>query len=249
MIRKVYPDEGSTVDSGASTSSSPADASGDIVGVLSGSPEKVGGSGCSSDGDVVVLTVWKKSLLFSCNGFTVFDGRGNLVFRVDNYVSGNKSEIVLMDADGKPLLTIRRKRLSLGEIWLMYEGETSSKNPIFSVRRHVTFLNSKTLAHVTSGNNSGSGGETSPSSSPRRKNNVLFEIQGSYAQRSVSVYDNQRRCVVEIRRKEAAAAGGIVLGVDVFRMIVRRSYVDTSFAMGLVIVLDQMFESSRRLSP
>jgi hypothetical protein len=59
----------------------------------------------------VVLTVWKKSLLFNCHGFTVYDGRGNLVFRVDNYMatSGNNGEIVLMDAAGKPLLTIRRK--------------------------------------------------------------------------------------------------------------------------------------------
>lgn len=56
-----------------------------------------------------VLTVWKKSLLFNCNGFTVFDGKGDLVFRVDNYMEGNKGEILLMDATGKPLLTIRRK--------------------------------------------------------------------------------------------------------------------------------------------
>lgn len=56
-----------------------------------------------------VLTVWRKSLLLSCNGFTVFDCKGNLVFRVDNYVAGHRGEIVLMDASGKPLLTIRRK--------------------------------------------------------------------------------------------------------------------------------------------
>lgn len=63
------------------------------------------------EADEVVLTVWKKSLLFNCNGFTVFDGKGNLLFRVDNYMaaSGSNGEIVLMDATGKPLLTIRRK--------------------------------------------------------------------------------------------------------------------------------------------
>lgn len=56
-----------------------------------------------------VLTVWRKSLLFNGNGFAVFDANGNLVFRVDNYASGSKAEVVLMDAAGKPLLTIRRK--------------------------------------------------------------------------------------------------------------------------------------------
>lgn len=56
-----------------------------------------------------VLTVWKKSLLLNCKGYTVFDCKGNLVFRVDNYLAGHKGEIVLMDAAGKPLLTIRHK--------------------------------------------------------------------------------------------------------------------------------------------
>lgn len=57
----------------------------------------------------LVLTVWKKSLLFNCDGFTVFDANGDLVFRVDNYISGSKGEIILMDASGNSLLTIRRK--------------------------------------------------------------------------------------------------------------------------------------------
>ncbi|MFS7897097.1 putative tubby-like protein [Helianthus anomalus] len=57
----------------------------------------------------LVLTVWKKSLLFNCYGFTVFDPNGDLVFRVDNYTAGTKAEIVLMDASGHSLLTIRRK--------------------------------------------------------------------------------------------------------------------------------------------
>lgn len=56
------------------------------------------------------LTVWRKSLLFNCSGFTVFDSRGNLVYRVDKYSkSGSQGEIVLMDAAGKPCLTLRRK--------------------------------------------------------------------------------------------------------------------------------------------
>lgn len=59
--------------------------------------------------DPEVLTVWRKSLLFNCNGFTVFDATGNLVFRVDNYASEYRGEIVLMDSCGNSVLTIRRK--------------------------------------------------------------------------------------------------------------------------------------------
>lgn len=65
--------------------------------------------GATREDGAAVLTVWRKSLLFSCNGFTVFDAEGNLVFRVDIYGSGSAGELVLMDASGKPLLTARRK--------------------------------------------------------------------------------------------------------------------------------------------
>ncbi|KAM0047826.1 putative tubby-like protein [Helianthus debilis subsp. tardiflorus] len=162
-----------------------------------------------------VFTVWKKSLLFGCDGFTVYNSNGNLAFRVDNYfVKGNR-EIVLMDASGRSLHTIRRKC-----------------NPRFSVTRHVNVLNTKSLAYVSTSKN-------------RNKRNVIYEIQGSYAHKSCMVYDDKRRCVAEIRRKEAK--GGVALGGDVFALVVQPS-IDPTIAMVLVIVLDQMFDSSRRFS-
>ena len=57
----------------------------------------------------IALTVWKKSLVFGWNGFTVFNSSGNLMFRVDNYPSDPKDELLLMDAAGRALLTMRRK--------------------------------------------------------------------------------------------------------------------------------------------
>ncbi|XP_022753772.1 protein LURP-one-related 8-like [Durio zibethinus] len=178
-----------------------------------------------------VLTVWKKSLLFNCNGFTVFDVKGDLVFRVDNYMEGNKVEILLMDANGKPLLTIRRKKMSLGDNWLVYEGETSV-NPRLSVRKSVNILNNKCLAYVIPGN------------SDSRNNNIMYEIEGSYSQRCCAVFDGKRRLVAAIKRKEAV--GGVAFGTDVFRLIVQPDSIRTDFTMALVIILDQMFGSSRR---
>lgn len=187
----------------------------------------------------VVLTVWKKSLLFSCDGFTVFDPKGNLVYRVDNYAAGNKAEVVLMDAAGHSLLTIRRKRLSLIDSWLIYDGETTV-NPRYSATKHVNFnfMNAKSLAHVTT-----------TTGSPRKNGNkksVAYEIEGSYSQRCCVVYDDKRRRVAEIKRKEAV--GGVAFGGDVFRLVVQPE-TDPAVAMALVILLDQMFGgSSRRFS-
>jgi len=56
-------------------------------------------------------TVLKTSLFFSGDGFTVYDSHGQLVFRVDSYGPDSRDldELVLMDPDGRCLLTVRRK--------------------------------------------------------------------------------------------------------------------------------------------
>ncbi|XP_047306879.1 protein LURP-one-related 8-like [Impatiens glandulifera] len=180
-----------------------------------------------------ILTVWKKSLLFNSDGFTVFDGKGNLLFRVDDYGSG---DIVLMDASGKSIFTIRRKRLSLIENWMVYEGEKTT-NPILSMKKQVNFFMGKStrscLAQVSL---VGKGDEQ-----------LVFEIEGSYAKRCCVVYDDKRRPVAEICRKEAAV-GGVNMGLDVFRLVIDVVMMDPSVAMALVILLDQMFDSPKTLT-
>lgn len=62
-----------------------------------------------------VLTVWKKSSMSfqGTDGFTVFDHRGRLVFRVDNYTRKSWSAasggggLLLMDGTGKALLKLK----------------------------------------------------------------------------------------------------------------------------------------------
>lgn len=133
---------------------------------------------------------------------------------------------------------IQLQRLSLADNWVVYGGETAD-GPIYSVRKHVSLLNSKSLAHVTSLRASGEKGS---------KNAKIYEIEGSYANRSCVMYDDIRRRVAEIKRKEAAA-GGVVFGKDVFRLIVQPE-IDPSVAMAMVILLEQMFGggSSKRFS-
>ena len=119
---------------------------------------------------------------------------------------------------------------------MVYDGETAA-NPRFHVRKQATLMSSKSLARVSGGCAAAGGGGG---------RNAMYEIEGSYSQRSCAVYDGTRRCVAEIKRKEAAAAG-VALGVDVFRLIIQPE-MDTPVAMALVILLDQMFGSSKRLS-
>lgn len=58
------------------------------------------------------LTVWKRSSMSfqGTDGFTVFDDRGILTYRVDNYSRKNccvRGGLVLMDGVGRALLTLK----------------------------------------------------------------------------------------------------------------------------------------------
>ncbi|KAL5204724.1 hypothetical protein ABZP36_009595 [Zizania latifolia] len=170
----------------------------------------------------VVLTVWRKSLLFNCHGFTVFDAKGNLAFRVDCYASSaRRAEVVLMDVAGKPLLTIRRKRLSLTDHWVIYDGDGDSTAPLLSVRRHVGLIRaSKALAHVTPLSSS------LPLPEP-------YVVDGSYGRRACAVRDARGEAVAEVRRKES-------VGDDVFRLVAEPR-LGAPLAMAIVIAIDEMF--------
>lgn len=113
--------------------------------------------------------------------------------------------------------------MSLADSWVVYEGETGV-NPRFCARKQMNLLKSKCLARVVEAMGMG-----------------VYEIEGCYGKRCCAVYDEKRRIVAEIKRKEAA--GGLSFGTDVFRLIVQPQ-IDTTLAMALLVLLDQMFGSS-----
>ncbi|KAG9455781.1 hypothetical protein H6P81_000289 [Aristolochia fimbriata] len=173
------------------------------------------------------LTVMKTSLFFAGDGFTVYDCKGELVFRVDSYGPDwrDKDEIVLMDGSGKCLLTVRRKRPSLHQRWEGFLGERSDgQKPIFSVRRSSIIGRSGVTVEVY-GTTSGPLTEE-------------YQIEGSFAHRCCTFYNSSRDPVAEIKRKVAASAN-VVLDKDVFLLCVKPGF-DGAFAMGLVLVLDQI---------
>ncbi|XP_074312643.1 protein LURP-one-related 5-like [Silene latifolia] len=180
-----------------------------------------GGFTCEKD---TILTVCKTSLFFTGDGFTVYDCHGQLVFRVDSYGPDwrDREELVLMDASGHCLLTVRRKRPSLHNRWEGYLGErTEGSKPIFSVKRASIIGRSGVTVEMYE-----NAGEE-------------YQIEGSFTHRSCTIYDASSREVMgEIRRKVDASAN-VVLGKDVFSLIVKPGF-DAAFAMGLVLVLDQI---------
>ncbi|EEE64150.1 hypothetical protein OsJ_18982 [Oryza sativa Japonica Group] len=186
-------------------------------------------------GGDVVLTVWRKSLLFNCRGFTVFDASGDLVYRVDSYAADSRAEVVLMDAAGVPVLTVRRKKaigsqLGLGgDQWLVHPGEETRLPPLYAVKRTPQYVRGggsvKTMAHfapcgLALGARGGGGYEILKALYLRRSCPGLRPRGGAPV-------------VAEVQAKEA-------VGTDVFRLVVRPG-MEVSVAMAVVLALEQMF--------
>ncbi|WVZ98976.1 hypothetical protein U9M48_044343 [Paspalum notatum var. saurae] len=204
------------------------------VAVLSLGGQPAAAPAAPADEEPVTLTVWRKSLLFNCRGFTVFDASGNLVYRVDTYASDSLAEVVLMDAAGRPVLTVRRRKfigLGLGaDQWLVYLGEETRRlPPLYAVKRAAHYMRGggggKSMAHVAPCPAGAAGAA--------KTGGGRLEVEGSYLRRCCTVYDERRRAVAEVRPKEA-------VGSDVFRLVVQPG-MEVSLAMAVVLALDQMF--------
>ncbi|KAG8388272.1 hypothetical protein BUALT_Bualt02G0108400 [Buddleja alternifolia] len=175
-------------------------------------------------GEETHLTVLKTSLFFPGDGFTAYDSKGVRAFRVDSYGpdSGDAGELVLVDASGRCILTVRRKRPSLHQRWEGFAGERSGQKPLFSVRRSSMI------------GRSGSGMTVEVYSNPRAE----YQIEGSFGCRKCTILNAEKEVVAEISRKVVSFTN-VMLEKDVFVLSVKAGF-DGAFAMGLVLVLDQI---------
>ncbi|KAI3463413.1 hypothetical protein Pfo_020076 [Paulownia fortunei] len=135
-----------------------------------------------------------------------------------------------MDAAGRCILNVRRKRPSLHQRWEGFVGERSGQKPLFSVRRSSIIGRSSMAVEVYS--------------NPGEE----YQIEGSFACRKCTIFNAEKEAVAEIRRKVDAYAN-IVLGKEVFLLSLKPGF-DAAFAMGLVLILDQVqgadYEHARR---
>ena len=95
------------------------------------------------------------------------------------------------------------------------------QKPIFSVRRS-SIIGRSSMTVEMYGNTAGD----------------EYQIEGSFAQRCCTIFNGEKESVAEIKRKVDSSTN-VVLGKDVFSLILKPGF-DAAFAMGLVLVLDQI---------
>ncbi|XP_070013921.1 protein LURP-one-related 11-like [Nicotiana sylvestris] len=77
------------------------------------------------------FTIWMKSLVFHGNGCTVFNSKGEIVFKVDNYQETNSNEVFLVDLYGQVLFSIKKEKLRLFGRWNGYSSGGFKGKPWF----------------------------------------------------------------------------------------------------------------------
>ncbi|XP_057971633.1 protein LURP-one-related 5-like [Malania oleifera] len=195
-----------------------------------------------------VFTVWKKSSMSfeGTDGFTVFDDRGGLAFRVDNYsrkntgFSASASLVVLMDGSGKPLLTLKPQRLSMQQQWSGYRGEDGCRKSnapnlkLFSMRRPWRTRrdnNVSTEAEIFM---------ERPGKSSRCPTRPDFRVDGSFRKRNCSIIRVQTgEVVARIARKKVNTKTPVVLSDEVFSLSVEAGC-ESELVMAFVVALDRI---------
>ncbi|XP_024005982.1 uncharacterized protein LOC18010522 [Eutrema salsugineum] len=148
------------------------------------------------------FTIWMRSLVFHSKGCTVFDSKGNLIYRVDNYNSKSCGEVYFMDLYGQVLFTLRQKKLGL---FKSCEGYNST-GARFQIRKNFKI-------------------------SPRGSSSSYKIVMGSSRDDKQSCYkivnhgsvfaieDGSGRLMAEVRKKQSNIKG-LDFGEDVLTMVV-----------------------------
>ncbi|XP_021829028.1 protein LURP-one-related 5-like [Prunus avium] len=182
------------------------------------------------------LTVWKRSSMSfqGTDGFTVFDDRGILTFRVDNYSRKNccvRGGLVLMDGVGRALLTLKPQMLSMQDQWNAYRGEDGcGKSPkssrVFAMRSGSGLFgssNKSEAAEVFMG--------------AHATGTPDFRIEGCFGRRNCKIRSRSGQLVASVARKRVNST--VLLDNDVFNLVVQPGF-DLDLIMGFVIILDRI---------
>lgn len=196
-----------------------------------------------------VLTVWKRSSMSfqGTDGFTVFDDRGSLVFRVDNYTRKSWSVggggLLLMDGSGKALLTLKPQYLlRMQHQWIAYKGDEDEaacqSSKVFTMRRPPSSLISSRRSRQCPCEAQvflGGGGE---SLMTMRKQPADFISEGYFRRRNckISVAETGQ-VVASVSRKRINTT--LLLNDDVFTLTVQPGF-DPAQVMAFIVILDRI---------
>ncbi|GMH04138.1 hypothetical protein Nepgr_005977 [Nepenthes gracilis] len=186
---------------------------------------------CSSS--QMMLAVRRRPHVVSGGGFVVTDCSQKVVFMADGCgIVGKPGELILRDGDGNALLLISRKALSMRKQWNGYAYDYEGLQKIvFCVTELSSFLSRNTPIRISVDLSRGCGRDWN------------FEIRGYFPERNCSIVDRQGNAIAQIGVKEEV--GKVTRSKDLYHVVVKPR-VDQAFVLGVVAVLDYIYDESTR---
>ncbi|XP_068662362.1 protein LURP-one-related 11-like [Aristolochia californica] len=171
------------------------------------------------------FTIWMKSLVFHGSGCTVFDSKGEIIYRIDNYNHKHNDRVFLMDLRGHVLFTLVRKKLTVLGSWEGYKSCDSStgteEKPSFKVSRPSWIFRRSSPCKVTVRWD--------------RNQNSCHKIKKLKS--GFEIVNPQGGLITEVKQKHSSS--GVALGDDVLSMVVEPD-IDHSLIMAIVVVYSLM---------
>ncbi|XVF13153.1 hypothetical protein REPUB_Repub08aG0183600 [Reevesia pubescens] len=173
------------------------------------------------------FTLWMKSLVMQGNGCTVYNGNGQIVYRIDNYDTKCSNEVYLMDLQGKVLFTILRKNQWFFRRWVGERCNDLNQN----TENKLQFQVRKNLRNILKG-------DLSCQVIIHCCDNIgqaisCYRIKGLAGKSGFKITEDNGKLAAEAKRK--LSSSGVLLGEDVLQLEVEAN-VDHSLIMALVTV-------------
>ncbi|KAM0921388.1 hypothetical protein ACQ4PT_006890 [Festuca glaucescens] len=167
------------------------------------------------------LTVTKKAFGLSVGDYNVTDASGAVVLRVKGEFFSSRRRRVVLDADGRLLLTMRGKAFSFHSSWEVFRGgSTNGSNLLFTVKRSSVIQLNASLDIFLAAN--------------RAEKVCDFKIKGSYFNRSCALYHGTTSIMIAQMNRQF-----VLLGKDSCTVTIVPN-VDHAFITSLVVILDEI---------
>ncbi|XP_065030625.1 protein LURP-one-related 15-like [Musa acuminata AAA Group] len=171
------------------------------------------------------LTFFIDAAWLNCDHLAVTDINGNVVFKVEAHKWSLRNRQVVVDASGKPVISMQQKLRSVHDRWQVFKGDSSDpKDLLFSVRRSSA-LQFKTELDVFLAANT-------------EEEVCDFKMKGSYGERSCTVYKGDSSTVVAQMSKEYKFVNSSV-SKNAFGVAISPN-TDHSFIVALLIIQHEL---------
>lgn len=171
----------------------------------------------------IELTVSEKKASLSGESYEIADADGNCLFKMDGHAFSVRDKCTLLNREGCPVLTARKKLMSMHDTWEVYAGDKcEAESRLFEVKKSSFFQLKTSLDVLLNGNSN----DDCPD----------FRIKGNFFEREAQILKGET-VIAEVKRK--FSVGNVIMDKHVFCVEVR-PHIDLAFIATLIVILHEI---------